>query len=200
VGSNPITRFRYFGRFLIGSLGLTACFGSIEIAISNINERGGDDSVKITDFLSERAISVNLSATDKAGVLRELVQLLVKSGEIKPQDESKIVSILEARENLGSTGIGQGVGIPHGKSNVIRRIVGALGISKRGVDFDALDGEPVHIFFLLMAPEDSAGPHLKALARVSRLLKDRYFRESLREAKDEKEVLRIVQQEDQKNV
>jgi len=150
--------------------------------------------------LSERAISVNLSATDKAGVLRELVQLLVKSGEIKPQDESKIVSILEARENLGSTGIGQGVGIPHGKSNVIRRIVGALGISKRGVDFDALDGEPVHIFFLLMAPEDSAGPHLKALARVSRLLKDRYLRESLREAKDEKEVLRIVQQEDQKNV
>ena len=156
--------------------------------------------MKITDFLHERAISVNLTATDKQGVIRELVQLLVRGGEIKAQDEEKIAPVLLAREALGSTGIGQGVGIPHGKTNAVRHLVGAFGISKRGVDFDSLDGDLVHIFFLLIAPEDSAGPHLKALARISRLLKDRYFRESLKEAKDEKQVLRIIQQEDQKNI
>lgn len=156
--------------------------------------------MKITDFLREKAISVNLDAKDKQGVIRELVQLLVKSGEIKPADEEKIVPVLLARESLGSTGIGQGVGIPHGKSNVVRQLVGAFGVSRRGVDFDSLDGETAHIFFLLLAPEDSAGPHLKALARISRLLKDRYFRESLKEAKDEKQILRVIQQEDQKNL
>ena len=154
--------------------------------------------MKITDFLRERAIRVDLIATDKEGVIRELVHLLVKGGEIKQSEEEKLVPILLAREALGSTGIGQGVGIPHGKSNCVRELVGAFGLSRRGVGFDSLDGEPVHVFFLLVAPEDSAGPHLKALARISRLLKDRFFRDSLREAKDEKQVLRIIQQEDQK--
>lgn len=156
--------------------------------------------MKITDFLREKAIGVNLEARDKPGVIRELVQLLVRAGEIKPSEEEKIVPVLLAREALGSTGIGQGVGIPHGKSNAVRQLVGSFGISRYGVNFDSLDGEPAHIFFLLIAPEDSAGPHLKALARISRLLKDRYFRESLREAKDEKQVIRIIQQEDQKNL
>ena len=156
--------------------------------------------MKITDFVRERAVSVSLAATNKEGVIRELVQLLVRAGEIKPAEEEKIVPVLLAREALGSTGIGQGVGIPHGKTNAVRQLVGAFGISKRGVGFDSLDGEPVQIFFLLLAPEDSAGPHLKALARISRLLKDRYFREELKEAKDEKQLIRIIQQEDQKNV
>ena len=156
--------------------------------------------MKIMDFLRERAISVELQAKDKEGVIRELVQLLVKAGEIKPADEEKVVPILLARESLGSTGIGQGVGIPHGKTNVVRQLVGAFGISRRGVNFDSLDGETAQIFFLLLAPEDSAGPHLKALARISRLLKDRYFREGLKEAKDEKQVVKIIQQEDQKNL
>jgi len=156
--------------------------------------------VKITDFLREKAISVDLQARNKEGVIRELVQLLVKAGEIKPVDEEKIVPVLLAREALGSTGIGQGVGIPHGKSNVVRQLVGAFGVSRRGVNFDSLDGETAQIFFLLLAPEDSAGPHLKALARISRLLKDRYFRDSLKEAKEEKQVVRIIQQEDQKSL
>ncbi len=156
--------------------------------------------MKITDFLRERAISVDLTAADKEGVIRELVHSLVKAGEIKPGEEEKLVPILLAREALGSTGIGQGVGIPHGKSNCVRELVGAFGLSKRGVNFDSLDGEPVHIFFLLVAPEDSAGPHLKALARISRPLKDRFFRESLKEAKDERQIMRILQQEDQKGL
>lgn len=154
--------------------------------------------MKITDFLREKAIAVDLQAANKEGVIRELVHLLVKAGEIKPSDEEKLVPVLLAREALGSTGIGQGVGIPHGKSNCVGRLVGAFGISRRGVNFDSLDGETVHVFFLLVAPEDSAGPHLKALARISRLLKDRFFRESLKEAKDEKQLLRTIQQEDQK--
>lgn len=154
--------------------------------------------MKITDFLSERAISVDLSATNKDGVIQELVKLLVKAGEIKPSDEEKLVPILLAREALGSTGIGQGVGIPHGKTNCVRQLVAALGISRHGVNFDSLDGDSAHIFFLLVAPEDSAGPHLKALARISRLLKDRFFRENLKEAKDEKQILRVLQQEEQK--
>jgi len=154
--------------------------------------------VKITDFLREKAISVDLAATNKEGVIREMAHLLVKAGEIKPADEEKLVPILLAREALGSTGIGQGVGIPHGKSNCVRQLIGAFGLSRHGVNFDSLDGESAHIFFLLVAPEDSAGPHLKALARISRLLKDRFFRESLKEAKEEKQILRIIQQEDQK--
>ena len=154
--------------------------------------------MKITDFLRERAVNVDLTAGNKEGVIRELVHCLVKAGEIKTADEEKLVPILLAREALGSTGIGQGVGIPHGKSNCVRELVGAFGISRRGVNFDSLDGEPVHIFFLLVAPEDSAGPHLKALARISRLLKDRFFRESLKESKEEKQVMRVLQQEDQK--
>ena len=156
--------------------------------------------MKITDFLREKAISIELQATTKEGVIRELVHLLVKAGEIKPSDEERLVPILLALEALGSTGIGHGVGIPHGKSNCVRELVAAMGISRRGVRFDSLDGEPVHVFILLVAPEDSAGPHLKALARISRLLKDRFFRESLREAKDEREVIKIIQQEDQKGL
>ena len=152
------------------------------------------------DFLREKAISVDLQSRDKEGLIRELVQLLVRAGELKGPDEERVVPVLLAREALGSTGIGQGVGIPHGKCNVVRQLVGAFGISRRGVNFDSLDGEPAQIFFLLLAPEDSAGPHLKALARISRLLKDRFFRESLKEAKDEKQVIRIIQQEDQKSL
>ncbi len=155
--------------------------------------------MRISDFLRDKAISVSLKATDKPGVVRELVQLLVKAGEVKPTDADRFVEVLLAREALGSTGIGQGVGIPHGKSNCVSELVGAFGIAPRGVNFDALDGEPVYIFFLLVAPEDAAGPHLKALARISRLLKDKFFRDNLREAKDERTVLRTIQQEDQKH-
>lgn len=155
--------------------------------------------MKISEFLREKAVTTSLKATDKPGVIRELVQLLVKSGDVKSADTDRFVEVLLAREALGSTGIGQGVGIPHGKSNCVSQLVGAFGIAPRGVNFEALDGEPVHIFFLLVAPEDSAGPHLKALARISRLLKDKFFRDGLREASDEKAVLRILHQEDQKH-
>ncbi|MBI5143849.1 MAG: PTS sugar transporter subunit IIA [Candidatus Omnitrophica bacterium] len=152
--------------------------------------------MKIMEFLDKKAITVNLKSADKEGVIKELADLLVKAGDIKNKDE--LVRVLLARESLGSTGIGQGIGIPHAKSPNVKNVVAAFGLSQRGVNFDSLDGEPAYIFFLLIAPEESAGPHLKALARISRMLKDKYFREQLKKARDEKEVLRIIQEEDAK--
>ena len=152
--------------------------------------------MKIMDFLNKKAISVNVKSTDKEGVIRELVDLLANATEMKNRED--LVGAVLAREALGSTGIGQGVGIPHAKSQAAKELVAAFGLSKSGVNFDSLDGEPVHIFFLLIAPEESAGPHLKALARISRMLKDKYFRELLRKAKDENEILQIIQEEDSK--
>ena len=152
--------------------------------------------MKIMDFLNEKAVCANLKAQDKEGLIRELVDLLFKAGAIK--DKEELIRALLDREALGSTGIGQGIGIPHGKSNKVKDLVTAFGLSRKGVNFDSLDGEPVYIFFLLVAPEESAGPHLKALARISRLLKDKYFRDSLRAASDDKAIIKIISAEDEK--
>jgi len=152
--------------------------------------------MKIMDFLNPKAINVDLKAKDKKGAIKELVDLLAGSGDIKNKEE--LVRILMDRETLGSTGIGQGIGIPHGKSPRVKKLVSAFGVSKKGIEYDSLDGEPVYIFFLLVAPEESAGPHLKALARISRLLKDKYVREVLRKAPDIKTVLKIIKEEDTK--
>ena len=153
----------------------------------------------IMEFLDERAVTTGLAAHQgKEAVIQELVKLLVAAGSIKERDVNKLVQTLMKRESLGSTGIGQGVAIPHGKCDCVDRLVAAFGISRTGVNFDALDGEPVTIFFLLVAPEDSAGPHLKALARISRLLKDKHFRDSLRAAKDEKALAKIIRDEDER--
>ncbi|HLD82322.1 MAG TPA: PTS sugar transporter subunit IIA, partial [Candidatus Omnitrophota bacterium] len=100
----------------------------------------------------------------------------------------------------GSTAIGQGIAIPHAKSDCIDKLIAAFGLSKKGIDFDSLDAEPAYIFFLLVAPQDSAGPHLKALARISRLLKDKYFRDSLRACTDDKSILKIIAGEDEKKL
>ena len=152
--------------------------------------------MKIMDFLNENAVTANISSTTKEEVIAELISLLASAQVIK--DKDKLIKILLEREALGSTGIGEGVAIPHGKSESVKELVAAFGISQKGVNFDSLDGEPVYIFFLLVAPEDSAGPHLKALARISRILKDKYFRDTLKSAKDEKTLLKIIKQEDAK--
>jgi mannitol/fructose-specific phosphotransferase system IIA component (Ntr-type) len=154
--------------------------------------------MKVLEFLSKKAIKVNLTATTKDDTLEELVDLLISSGDIAKKDRVQLIEALKAREALGSTAIGHNVGIPHAKIDCVKRLVAALGISQKGVDFDSLDGEPVYMFFLLVAPQDSAGPHLKALASISRLTKDKFFRDSLRQAKDEKAVLKIISQEDDK--
>ena len=154
--------------------------------------------MKIMEFLNEQAVACHLAAHDKAGVITELVRLLERSGDIKEKDVPKLNEVLLNREALGSTGIGQGVAIPHGKADCVDRLVGAFGISRAGVNFDSLDGEPVSLFFLLVAPEDSAGPHLKALARISRLLKDKHFRDSLKASRDERQLIKIIKDEDER--
>ena len=156
--------------------------------------------MKIMDFLSRKAITTEVKAAKKEEVVKELVELLISTGEIEKRHRNKLIDNLMARESLGSTAIGQGIAIPHAKSDCVDKLVAAFGLSKKGVDFDSLDGEPVYIFFLLVAPQDSAGPHLKALARISRLLKDKYLRDSLRSCQDEKAIIKIISQEDEKKI
>ncbi len=152
--------------------------------------------MKITDILDKRAIKIGMEASDKEGALKELVDVLAGVKDIG--DKKTIIKSLIERENLGSTGIGQGIAIPHAKTERLSELIAILGISKKGVNFDALDGEPVYIFFLLAAPKDSAGPHLKALAKISRLLRDSYFCQLLRRAQDSSEIYEIIRNEEEK--
>jgi len=156
--------------------------------------------MQIMDFLSKKAIITDIESIKKEEVIRELLDALINAGEIEKRYRNKLMDALMARESLGSTAIGQGIAIPHAKSDCVDKLVAAFGLSKKGVDFDSLDGEPAYIFFLLVAPQDSAGPHLKALARISRLLKDKYFRDNLRACTDDKSVIKIISQEDEKKV
>jgi PTS system nitrogen regulatory IIA component len=156
--------------------------------------------MQIMEFLSKKAIVTDIKSNKKEDVIRELVDALINSGDVEKRDRNKLIDALMARESLGSTAIGQGIAIPHAKCDCADKLVAAFGLSKKGVDFDSLDGEPAHIFFLLVAPQDSAGPHLKALARISRLLKDKYFRDNLRTCEDDKAVIKIITQEDEKKV
>jgi PTS system nitrogen regulatory IIA component len=146
------------------------------------------------DFLSADAIKLSLESKNKKDAIKELVEVLFKSGKIK--DKKKMMQTLLEREELGSTGIGQGIAIPHGKSDTVSDLAAAFGLSQDGISFDSLDGEPVNIFFMLVAPEGAAGAHLKALARISSLLKDKYFRKSLLAAKTPEDVVKIIQEEE----
>lgn len=150
--------------------------------------------MKIMDFLSSDAIVVDLKATDKKSAIVELVEVLKDTKKAKKADE--IIEVVLEREKLGSTGIGQGVAIPHGKTDVLQEQVGVLGISRKGIEFNSLDGEPVNIIFLLVGPVEVAGQHLKALSRISRLFKDKFLRQAIRDAQTKEEVLKIIQQED----
>jgi len=151
-----------------------------------------DVSLKILDVLQPTAIISDLKATTKKGALEELVAALGS----KVKDSAATVQVLLEREKIGSTGIGQGIAIPHAKTDQVSGLCAAFGMVRRGVAFDSLDGEPAHIIFLLVAPPDAAADHLKALARISRMLKDKFFRQSLRDAKDSAEILRLIKQED----
>jgi len=152
--------------------------------------------MKITSILPEEAIIPELQSDDKASVIKELAQIVHRSN---PEIEAEsLVKILLEREKLGSTGIGSGVAIPHGKLVDLSNLVAAFGRSSKGVDFDSQDGEPTHIFFVLVAPENSAGLHLKALAKLSRLLKTSSFRDKLLQASDPKALYEIIKEEDSK--
>ena len=150
--------------------------------------------MKILEVLHKDAILENLVSIDKKGILEEMVAPVAKAANVS---EEGLVKVLLDRERLGSTGIGGGVGIPHGKLKDLDNIVLGFGLSKQGVDFESMDGKPTHIFFLLITPENSTGLHLKMLARISRLLKDESFKESLINASGRDEIFTIIQEADE---
>ena len=150
--------------------------------------------MKITEFLSKECIKIGLKSKSKKDVLEELVDVLVAAGKIS--DKKKVMQVLLEREDLGSTGIGQGVAIPHGKTDDVTNLVAAFGLTKEGCQFDTLDGDPVNIFFLLLAPYNASGIHLKSLAKISGLLKDKYFRKGLINCASADEVLTVIAEEE----
>jgi PTS system nitrogen regulatory IIA component len=152
--------------------------------------------MKITELMNKDLIIPMLVAKTKKEALKELADCVVKK-ESKV-DSAELLRVLLEREELGSTGIGDGIAIPHGKIKTIENLIVSFGRSLDGVDFQSMDGKPTHIIFLLIAPENSAGIHLKALARISRLLKDSAFRRNIMEATTSQEIYDIIAQEDEK--
>ena len=150
--------------------------------------------MKITEILSPELVLPDLRGRAKSEVLRELAACL--SSKYRDLDADTLAAALAERERLGSTAIGDGIAIPHGKIAGVNRILGVFGRHLKGVDFESLDGRPTHLFFLLVAPEDSTSLHLKALARVSRLFKDNSFRDQLIKARDVTEIYRLIVDED----
>ncbi|HYO74278.1 MAG TPA: PTS sugar transporter subunit IIA [Archangium sp.] len=150
--------------------------------------------MRISEFLSPEALIADLQARDKQAVLREMSAVLARAHP--SLKEERLVEVLREREKLGSTGIGEGVAIPHGKLPGLTNLVAAFGVSRQGVDFEAIDGKPTHLFFALVAPENSAGVHLKALARISRLFKNPRFRASILEAASVADIHALIVQED----
>ncbi len=151
--------------------------------------------MKILDILPKEAIVPELKARTKREVLEELSDALVGIKNYLKRDE--LVEVLMERERLGSTGIGEGVAIPHGKLKDIDQLLISFGRSTEGIDFDSMDGKPAHLFFLLVAPENSAGVHLRALAKISRLLRSVNLRQRLFNASSRDEIFEIISQEDQ---
>lgn len=152
--------------------------------------------MKLSSFLPREGVVSHLSAQSGEEVLRELARALALADPALNDDEVR--AVLEEREKLGSTGIGSGVAIPHGKLPSAKKIVACFGRSEKGIDFQSQDGELAYLFFALIAPENAAGLHLKVLAKLSRLLKDRSSRDQLMKAKDADEIYKILSQEDEK--
>lgn len=151
--------------------------------------------MKLSEILEEDCVIPDLKARDKKGVLEELAETLTLRQPAL--DKNSLVRVLLERERLGSTGIGDGVAIPHGKFNGVSEPVISFGRSSKGLDFESMDGQPAFLFFLLVAPENSASVHLKALAKIAKILKNSSFRKSLMESKDRKELYQTIIQNDE---
>ncbi len=138
--------------------------------------------MRMSDFVVREAVIPKLTATTKEGVIREMVESLRASGHVKAGDQEHLIKAIMKREQLGSTGIGRGVAIPHTKHESADRLIGTVAVSPQGVPFESLDNEPVHVFILLISPQDRPGEHLRALERVTRNLRDDTFCRFLRQA------------------
>jgi len=151
--------------------------------------------MKLSEILDEENILPDLKARDKKKVLEELVDILVSNNP--SLDKDSLVKVLLERERLGSTGIGDGVAIPHGKFHGVSEPIISFGRSRKGLDFESMDGQPAYLFFLLVAPENSASVHLKALARIAKILKNDAFRKILMETKAREELYKTIIQNDE---
>ncbi len=152
--------------------------------------------MKFSDFVSSKAICADLHATDKDSVIAELVDSLLAAGEIKSEDREDIIKAIMKREELGSTGIGRGIAVPHTKHASVDKLIGTVGVSGEGVEFDSLDGEKVQLFFLLVSPPDRPGDHLRALENISRQLRDDMFCRFLKQSKSPEDITQLLDEAD----
>ncbi len=150
--------------------------------------------MKLLDILSIQSAIVGLKGETKEHIITELVDSLEIGKVISDRD--KVLGAVLEREKIMSTGIGDGIAIPHGKSEAVIKLAAALGTQRRGVDFEALDGEPAYVFFLLVSPANVSGPHIKALARISRLLKNDDFKKRLVDATSTEEIVSVIESEE----
>jgi len=153
--------------------------------------------MKLLDFVVREAILVDLQAIGKEEAIREMIGSLHRAGRLADNDTESVIRAILSREELGSTGIGQGVAVPHTRHPTLQKLVGTVALSRRGVDFAALDGEPVDIFFLLVSPQNQPGDHLRALENISRHLKDERFVNFLRQAQTRENVIDVLEEADQ---
>ena len=152
--------------------------------------------MKFADFVSRKAIRADLQAIGKEEAVREMVQSLLDAGDLEKDEFESIVKAILKREELGSTGIGRGVAVPHTKHPSVDRLVGTVAVSKDGVDFASLDGETVQLFFLLISPPDRPGDHLRALESISRQLRDDTFCRFLKQAKTPGDIQQLLDEAD----
>ncbi len=152
--------------------------------------------MKFADFVSPEAIRADLEADDKEGVVREMTSALMEAGKVAAEEYESIVKAILKREELGSTGIGRGVAVPHTKHPSVENLVGTVGVSAAGVDFASLDGDKVHLFFLLISPPDRPGDHLRALENISRQLRDETFCKFLKQSKASQDILQLLEEAD----
>ena len=152
--------------------------------------------MKIMDYLNEEWVIPDLKGTDKASVLKELSSVLVAPCQMTSVED--LLQVLLDREKLGSTGIGEGIAIPHGRLKKLKKFFISFGRSVKGVDFDSIDRKPSQLFFLVMAPENSAVDNLKLLSRIVTLLKEPSFKKRLMGARSQKELFQVISEEDEK--
>jgi nitrogen PTS system EIIA component len=152
--------------------------------------------MKFSDFINVASIKADVAADDKPAVIRELVESLSATGAIQSGDVQGIVAAIMKREELGSTGIGRGVAVPHTKHPSVEKLVGTVGVSQEGVDFNSLDGDKVQLFFLLVSPPDRPGDHLRALENISRQLRDDTFCRFLKQARTAHDIQLLLEEAD----
>jgi PTS system fructose-specific IIA component/PTS system nitrogen regulatory IIA component len=152
--------------------------------------------MKFADFVSREAIRPNLQAEDKESAIREMARALLDAGKIAADEFEGIVKAILKREELGSTGIGRGVAVPHTKHPSVERLVGTVAVSNHGVDFNSLDGEKVDLLFMLISPPDRPGDHLRALENISRQLRDETFCKFLKQSKEVGDIVQLLEEAD----